>query len=176
MMSDFMKKNVMGRVVAGVYTIEFQKWGLPHAHIVLWLCHGDKLMSSEEIDSIISAEIPDKDSDPIGYEAVGQFMMHGPCGEANPRHVVPYNRSLLVKYQAHINVERCNRSQSIKYLFKYIGKGPDKVTAVMERAYGDSSVTDDDKSKAMVPIYGFETLMVISRSYSSNVLRNNPFL
>lgn len=70
---------------AGVYTIEFQKRGLPHAHIVLWLSDGDKLMSSKEINNIISAEIPDKETDLIGYEAVVQFMMHGPCGEANPR-------------------------------------------------------------------------------------------
>ena len=45
---------------------------------------------------------------------------------------MPYNRGLLIEYQAHINVERFNRSQFIKYLFKYIGKGPDTVTAVME--------------------------------------------
>ncbi|KAK1394749.1 hypothetical protein POM88_013805 [Heracleum sosnowskyi] len=37
MMDDFTKKHVLGRVRAVVYTIEFQKRGLPHAHIVVWL-------------------------------------------------------------------------------------------------------------------------------------------
>ncbi|CAN1147815.1 ATP-dependent DNA helicase PIF1 [Linum perenne] len=46
------------------------------------------------------------------------------------RYVVPYNRYLIVKYQAHINIEVCHKGQLIKYLFKYITKGPDRSAPV----------------------------------------------
>ncbi|CAN1781974.1 ATP-dependent DNA helicase PIF1 [Linum perenne] len=42
------------------------------------------------------------------------------------------NRHLIIKYQAHINIEICHKSQLIKYLFKYITKGPDRQTVVAE--------------------------------------------
>ncbi|CAN1164822.1 hypothetical protein LINPERHAP2_LOCUS25791 [Linum perenne] len=48
------------------------------------------------------------------------------------RYVVPYNRHLIIKYQAHINIEICHKGQLIKYLFKYITKGPDRQTVVAE--------------------------------------------
>lgn len=179
--------------LAVVYTIEFQKRGLPHAHILLFLHKDDKFPTAEDIDKIISAEIPDKKIDPEYFDAVEKHMMHGPCGVARKdspcmenskcirhfpkkfventtidddgypvyrrredgktinksgvdldnRYVVPHNRFLLMRYGAHINVEWCNQSRSIKYLFKYVNKGHDRVTASFYKSAADKENMDD---------------------------------
>jgi len=49
------------------------------------------------------------------------------------RWIVPYNFHLATKYHAHINVEICSSISGVKYLYKYVYKGPDRATAVVER-------------------------------------------
>ena len=43
------------------------------------------------------------------------------------RDVVEYSKTLLEKYEAHINLKAASTEGVIKYLFKYIFKGTDKV-------------------------------------------------
>ena len=189
--------------MAVVYIVEYQNRGLPHAHILLFLHHDDKHPTTVEIDRIISAEILDLNEETLVYEAVKQYMVHGPCGSINSgagcmienkctkhfpkkfclqtivdedgfpiyrrrnngrfvernevkldnRFIVPHNIELLVKFQAHINVEWCNHSRSIKYLFKYITKGPDHATLILEENLhvdsltGVQHMTDTDEVK-----------------------------
>ncbi|GBM31856.1 hypothetical protein AVEN_56948-1 [Araneus ventricosus] len=45
--------------------------------------------------------------------------------EMDNRFVVPYNPYLLMKYNAHINVEVCTSLRAGKYIYKYIIKGFD---------------------------------------------------
>ena len=47
-------------------------------------------------------------------------------------YVVPYNKELLMRYNAYINVEICCQTMLIKYLFKYVSKGPDRCRVVFQ--------------------------------------------
>src|SRR5262249_34988738 len=46
--NDLFKKGVLGKVVAHVHVIEFQKRGLPHAHILMILAPEDKPETPED--------------------------------------------------------------------------------------------------------------------------------
>jgi hypothetical protein len=46
-----------------------------------------------------------------------------------------------MKYNAHVNIEYCNKSNYIKYLFKYITKGVDRVAATL-KMYDEEFVDD----------------------------------
>ena len=50
------------------------------------------------------------------------------------RWVVPYNPYLLMRYNCHINIEVCSSIKAVKYLFKYIYKGHDRASFIVEAA------------------------------------------
>jgi hypothetical protein len=156
-----------------------------------------KYPNPDDINQIISAEIPNPQTQKELYNLVTKHMMHGPCGvpginspcikndrcskffpkkwkeetivdsEGFPvyrrrknghtitktgvvldnRHVVPYNPKLLLKYQAHINMEWCNQRTSIKYLFKYIHKGYDRIAATVVSSNGLRQLSETDEIK-----------------------------
>ncbi|PWZ13521.1 ATP-dependent DNA helicase PIF1 [Zea mays] len=77
------KQDILGKVHAYVYVVEFQKRGLPHAHFLLIIQRKYKLTCPEQYDLLISAEIPDKKYHEL-RKMVIKHMMHGPCGSLNP--------------------------------------------------------------------------------------------
>ena len=168
--------GVLGHTNAHLYTIEFQKRGLPHAHIIVFLKPEAKLRSPEDIDSLMSSEFPE--DSPELLELVKKFMVHGPCSELDrnapcmvngkcskgfPKQfrqettitedsyactrrcdtgrsvqvgrkqadncwVVCHSKYLLWKYRCHINVESIASVKAIKYIYKYVYKGHDRIT------------------------------------------------
>jgi hypothetical protein len=170
---QLVKMERFGKVLAYVYTVEFQKRGLPHVHLMLTLAEDERPVTPEEIDKIVSAELPDIKKSPKLHGLVSEFMLHGPCkgrpcwnGKScklgfpkqfaertvnvdgaypvykrrddgvrvqkqasvfNNGSVVPYNPYLTLNFQCHINVEVPVNTTAIKYLYKYITKGHDRM-------------------------------------------------
>uniref|UniRef100_UPI0035900D4F uncharacterized protein n=1 Tax=Myxine glutinosa TaxID=7769 RepID=UPI0035900D4F len=87
LIDDITKKHVLGKVRAFLYVVEYQKRGLPHAHILLMLCQEDKICTAEDIDRIVSAQVPNSNESPEIHSLVKSHMIHGPCGTLN-RHSI----------------------------------------------------------------------------------------
>jgi hypothetical protein len=91
--------------VAVVYTIEFQKRGLPHAHILIFLKDRNLCHDPSIIDRFISAEIPDKELDPADDAAVENYMIHGSCGELNRNSVCMEGNKCTKHFSKSFNPE-----------------------------------------------------------------------
>lgn len=62
------------------------------------------------------------------------------------RWIVPYNPTLLIKYDFHINIEVCTSIKSVKYVYKYIYKGYDSANVVIHEKNNQHVFLHDDVS------------------------------
>ena len=76
-----LKGGLFGPYQAHVYTIEYQKRGLPHIHLLLWLTPEARFLTPERIDEVICAELPPESWGREFREIVTGQMTHGPCGD-----------------------------------------------------------------------------------------------
>ena len=61
--------NVLGKILAYVYRVEFQKRGLPHLRCLI-ICEKDTIRNAKDIDKYVSAEIPDQKENPNLFETI----------------------------------------------------------------------------------------------------------
>ncbi len=78
------KNHNLGRTITGIYVVKFQKRGLPHAHILIFFIEDYKPHTVEDIDRMISAELPNSETNKLAHKTIARCMMHGPCGAAFP--------------------------------------------------------------------------------------------
>jgi hypothetical protein len=81
-----LRKGLFGPYAGHVMTIEYQKRGLPHMHLLLFLTKEAVFLTPELIDEVVCAELPDPSWDPTGEltDVVTSQMCHGPCGVDYP--------------------------------------------------------------------------------------------
>ena len=79
LLDDLKRKHIFGRYTGIVHVIEWQKRGLPHAHILLFLDPRDLPQTPETVDQVVSAQIPRDDHALAGI--LKEVLTHGPCGE-----------------------------------------------------------------------------------------------
>ena len=52
LMQELYTDGIMGKTVAHLYVVEFQKRGLPHAHILIILRQQDRVLTADYIDQV----------------------------------------------------------------------------------------------------------------------------
>ncbi|XP_050340249.1 uncharacterized protein LOC126766536 [Bactrocera neohumeralis] len=80
LMNYIVKQHVFGITRCWMYSVEWQKRGLPHAHILIWLV---ERIRPDQIDGIICAEISAPETVPDLHVVVITNMIYGPCGTIN---------------------------------------------------------------------------------------------
>ncbi|KAK4596818.1 hypothetical protein RGQ29_014731 [Quercus rubra] len=153
---DIVVKGVLGRVIVYVQVLEFQKRVVKaeipckeeqpqlHKAVLKHMIHGPCRVQNPRSPYMKNGRCKKgylKPFSPETYQGNDSYPVYKRYDTNNPvplndrcrimvdnTWVVPYNPWLLLKYNCHINVEICCSIKSVKYLYKYVYKGPDRVS------------------------------------------------
>jgi hypothetical protein len=88
LLTDLKKKQIFGKFLSCVWTIKYQKQGLLHLHLLLFLHPEDRnsFMDPAVINRHISTKLPQPQDDPTRRltNIMQTMIVHGPCGATNP--------------------------------------------------------------------------------------------
>ncbi|XP_070007658.1 uncharacterized protein [Nicotiana sylvestris] len=192
---DILKRNIFGKAAAFMYTVEFQKREIPNEkvepdlyslvlkHMMHGLCGNlNPTNSCMKKKGYCKFKYPknfaEQTSKEIESYPIYRRRNTGVVVKIRERHldnswVVPYNPFLLGKFDCHMNVEICSDIKVVKYLYKYICKGHDKIAFSIHNKDTNTEVIDEIKEyqsarwvsppEAIWRLYGFS----ISEMYPS---------
>jgi len=80
LINDIHKNHILGRRIARIYVIEFQKCGLPHTHILIFFAKDYKPHVVKDVNRMINAEFSNPETNKLAHKTIAKCMMHGPCG------------------------------------------------------------------------------------------------
>jgi hypothetical protein len=86
----------------------------------------------------------DKDSYPIYKRRDDGQVVEVRNAKLDNRWVIPFNPSLLMLYNCHINVEICSSIKVVKYQYMYIYKGPDGASYLVDKSDNGGKVVIDE--------------------------------
>ena len=53
-------------------------------HCLIFLHPDDKIHDANQVDNVVSAQLPDQNANPLLYKTITTCMLHGPCGDDKP--------------------------------------------------------------------------------------------
>lgn len=158
------KHEFFEEFLAHLYSIEWQKRGLTHVHILLWL---KETIRPEQIDEIISAEIPDLEP----YAVITQNMIHRPCEVPGTNRLCLGNRGRCTKRYSRRFVQVTQSYIDGYPLYKR--RRPRRLPGKPDYLPGDENLGDDHFGKEFVIRDGQLAEAIIDNRY---VVPYNPYL
>ncbi|GKA33645.1 DNA helicase [Tanacetum coccineum] len=146
-----------------------------------------RIRIAEDVD-----RLPDPRIDPKGYNIVSEMMMHGPCGafslkapcmkgdKCSKKFPKKFNQKTFFDENGHVHYRRRDTSVSatrnefymfIKYMFKYISKGTNRLFARVSKPISESSTAATSSRQVIDEIQNYVEAIQILAVYLEDMQR-----